>query len=707
MNLINWIRPGVLLGLLCLAATAQATCPAGFPLTTPDSDFADTGSGTVRHTPTGLIWKRCAEGQSWAGGTCTGAALPYTWEQAFTRAASVNNGDAGTENAGQTDWRLPNQNELKSIVEQGCYSPSINLTQFPATSASGFWSGSPYAGYPDLAWLVDFDYGNDHWGLRGNAYQVRLVRAGQYFYNFDAQGDVTPPSLTSVGVSGTTATAATLAATSDEAATGYWIVVPQGSTAPTAAQVKAGANYGAVTVTISGNGAMVAATAKSFSVSGLTAATAYDLYLVAEDASSNHNLTPSTIKVQFSTTAAPVNGLCGTDNGAPLTATPTGLCTTGAPSGVTPGTTSYDWSCAGSGGGSPATCSATRNYIVTTSVSGGNGTIGGNQTVTYNATPSFTLTPNAGYVSGPVSGCGGSLSGNSYTVAAVTASCTVVASFTAVGGGGGGASSNANLSNLTLSSGTLSPVFASATTDYSTSVSSASIAVTPTVADSTATVKVNGTAVASGSASGAIMLNLGITTVNTIVTAADGSKKTYTVSVRHIGANNYDAQIQTMYIGYFGRPADLGGLAYYADLMNQRGGDNAVLLDDFWNSSESRGLYTQATLSDKITQIYENLFGRPAETSGVTYWSNQVATNKVTIPAVAYTVAYNAQTADAAILEKKRTAAQAFMNALNTADKMARFQRNVTPARTWLDSVVDDATLAAALARIASVVAGL
>jgi hypothetical protein len=169
----------------------------------------------------------------------------------------------------------------------------------------------------------------------------------------------------------------------------------------------------------------------------------------------------------------------------------------------------------------------------------------------------------------------------------------------------------------------------------------------------------------------------------------------------------YDAQIQTMYIGYFGRPADPGGLTYYSDLMNQFGGDNTVMLDDFWNSAESQGLYTQSALSAKIAQVYEYLFGRPADGGGVTYWSDLVATGRITIPSVAYTVAYNAQAADAAVLEKKRSAARAFMNALDTDDKKARYQRNVAPARAWLDGVVDDATLAAALATLGSLVAGL
>lgn len=138
----------------------------------------------VQHTPTGLIWKRCAEGQTWDGTTCTGTATTYTWQDAFARVDAVNAGTAG-ENLGQTDWRIPNINELKSIVEQGCYNPAINPTPFPNTPASYFWSASPSTSYSDYAWDVYFLNGDDYWDGRSGAFHVRLVRAGQSFLNFD------------------------------------------------------------------------------------------------------------------------------------------------------------------------------------------------------------------------------------------------------------------------------------------------------------------------------------------------------------------------------------------------------------------------------------------------------------------------------------------------------------------------------------------
>jgi gliding motility-associated-like protein len=96
------------------------------------------------------------------------------------------------------------------------------------------------------------------------------------------------------------------------------------------------------------------------------------------------------------------------------------------------------------------------------------------------------------------------------------------------------ASTNDNLSNIVLSKGTLAPAFASATTTYSSMETNGttSITVTPTTADATATITVNGTAVVSGKASGAITLAVGTNAITTIVTAQDGvTKQTYTVNV--------------------------------------------------------------------------------------------------------------------------------------------------------------------------------
>jgi hypothetical protein len=94
------------------------------------------------------------------------------------------------------------------------------------------------------------------------------------------------------------------------------------------------------------------------------------------------------------------------------------------------------------------------------------------------------------------------------------------------------ASSNADLSNLTLSYGTLTPTFNRGTTSYAATVANSvySLTVTPSVYDPNATVTVSGAPVASGMPSQA--LNVGDNEVKVKVTAQDNvTEKTYTIMI--------------------------------------------------------------------------------------------------------------------------------------------------------------------------------
>ncbi len=108
---------------------------------------------------------------------------------------------------------------------------------------------------------------------------------------------------------------------------------------------------------------------------------------------------------------------------------------------------------------------------------------------------------------------------------------------------------DATLSNFTISSGTLTPVFSPSTTSYTASVANrvTSLTVTPTTNQANATVTVNGTLVASGNASGAITLNVGSNTITTVVTAQDGiTTNTYTIIVTRApggGATSYPISV--------------------------------------------------------------------------------------------------------------------------------------------------------------------
>ena len=164
--------------VLCLSLVHESayavTCTSNMQPTNPDASYTDNGDGTVTHLPTGLTWKRCAEGQTWSGTTCTGSSSAHTWAQALTLAST-------SSFAGQTDWRLPNIKELLSLVEVCRLNPSINDAIFPVAPSSYFWSGSPYAYYSNFTWYVGFNNGNSSNGNRSGNASLRLVRGGQSF----------------------------------------------------------------------------------------------------------------------------------------------------------------------------------------------------------------------------------------------------------------------------------------------------------------------------------------------------------------------------------------------------------------------------------------------------------------------------------------------------------------------------------------------
>ncbi len=146
--------------------------------TTPTADFVDNGNGTVTHQKTGLVWMRCSLGQAWdsVAGSCTGTASTYTWQGAL-QAAEIMNVNGGY--AGQIDWRLANKNELISLIERRCWSPSLNEAIFPNTPINPYWSSSPNVNSPLLSWFIDYSTGRTGVITKTNLYHVRLVRGGR------------------------------------------------------------------------------------------------------------------------------------------------------------------------------------------------------------------------------------------------------------------------------------------------------------------------------------------------------------------------------------------------------------------------------------------------------------------------------------------------------------------------------------------------
>ncbi|WP_116963612.1 DUF1566 domain-containing protein [Fastidiosibacter lacustris] len=121
-------------------------------------------SSLLRDKLTGLTWRKNAyEGRT-------------NWQGAMNFAANFAK-DHPISACGYTDWRVPNINELRSLVNYGAQEPNIWLNangfnNFQDTA--GYWTSTEYGPDKDQAWLVDMGEGGTFFAPKrnGRAYVV-------------------------------------------------------------------------------------------------------------------------------------------------------------------------------------------------------------------------------------------------------------------------------------------------------------------------------------------------------------------------------------------------------------------------------------------------------------------------------------------------------------------------------------------------------
>lgn len=175
-----------------------------------------------------------------------------------------------------------------------------------------------------------------------------------------------------------------------------------------------------------------------------------------------------------------------------------------------------------------------------------------------------------------------------------------------------------------------------------------------------------------------------------------------------MAASTYFAQVQQLYIAYFGRPADPTGQEYWAKNIDAANGSIASVIAGFSASAESAALFGNKSSIDKVTAIYQNAFGRAPEPAGLAYWVAQLDSGKVSQAQASWTIQQSAGPGDAAAVQNKLTAAQAFTAQIDTTAEIQGYQGSAAAdsARAFLKTVTaDNATATAAVNGAAAAVA--
>jgi hypothetical protein len=147
--------------IACTGTRQDGDLKAGVAWPTPRFSVI-TGAACVTDNLTGLMW------------VSTPSVTAATWTAALTSANDLTL-------CGFTDWRLPNVNEIESLVNSEVASQAtfLNTQGFTGVQANYYWSSSTYGGNVTAAWIISMNTGSVESTVKANSYYVWPVRAGQ------------------------------------------------------------------------------------------------------------------------------------------------------------------------------------------------------------------------------------------------------------------------------------------------------------------------------------------------------------------------------------------------------------------------------------------------------------------------------------------------------------------------------------------------
>lgn len=120
------------------------------------------------------------------------------------------------------------------------------------------------------------------------------------------------------------------------------------------------------------------------------------------------------------------------------------------------------------------------------------------------------------------------------------------------------------------------------------------------------------------------------------------------------------SQIQTIYIAYYGRPADPVGLAFWCGRLDEAGGNLDAIIDAFGSSAEFIDNYGDLNSTDLVNNLFVQIFGRNADQAGRDFFVGLLDSGVQSLASIALDIANGAQNDDLMVLENRREFAQSF-----------------------------------------------
>ena len=159
-------------------------------------------------------------------------------------------------------------------------------------------------------------------------------------------------------------------------------------------------------------------------------------------------------------------------------------------------------------------------------------------------------------------------------------------------------------------------------------------------------------------------------------------------------ATSYDAAVNSFYLAYYGRPADPAGLAYWSQALAQNNGDFSAIIDAFSTSAEATSRFGSSTPSDRIADVYQQLFNRAPDAAGLAYWTKAIESGTVTIADAAIQIMNGAQSTDAQLSTLRQQAAAQFTAEVAASGTAYDGNAAVEAARVLIAAITPDTSAA-------------
>jgi len=172
-----------------------------------------------------------------------------------------------------------------------------------------------------------------------------------------------------------------------------------------------------------------------------------------------------------------------------------------------------------------------------------------------------------------------------------------------------------------------------------------------------------------------------------------------------LGQSYYNEQVQKLYIAYFGRAADPGGLAFYADSLNASQTTIEAIASSFASSAEAQRVIS-LSVNDFLAAMYQQAFARVYTPSiEGTFWADAINTGQTTKELAMVQILLGARGQDSTVVSNKVEVAVAFTTEIEAQGATYAGTEAAALAKPLLDNVsYDSSTVTSSINEVAATV---